>query len=231
MIWNSAGAVALRNVGRKIGFNQMISVWLAKGSYEDRFGHALEKEIRKEDRVWDVGANVGLYSKKFAEQVGPKGHVVAFEPVSSCFSALLENLDDIENLNIKAFNLALGDRDGKVRMTTNEHPLAPINHILADESMGGMSVDMRSSDSFLRENPHLLPNVVKIDVEGFEGAVIDGMAKLLPNAQLRCLGIEIHFGLLAERGESAQPRKIQATLRKHGFQVNWTDPSHLLAVR
>ena len=79
--------------------------------------------------------------------------------------------------------------------------------------------------------PELFPNVIKIDVEGHEGAVMDGMYSLLPDRRLRCIGIEVHFGLLDERGESAKPKQMEHTLLQHGFRVRWTDPSHLLAVR
>ncbi len=75
------------------------------------------------------------------------------------------------------------------------------------------------------------PNVVKIDVEGHEGAVLDGMADLLKDVRLRCIGIEVHFGLLAERGELYRPKEMEATLRRHGYRLRWTDPSPLIALR
>jgi hypothetical protein len=54
---------------------------------------------------------------------------------------------------------------------------------------------------------------------------------LLDDPRLRCIGIEVHFGVLDERGESARPKQIEQSLLQHGFRVRWTDPSHLIALR
>ncbi len=80
---------------------------------------------------------------------------------------------------------------------------------------------MVRSNSVTVACPELFPDLVKIDVEGHEGAVLDGMRDLLSNQRLRCIGIEVHFGLLEECGEAHRPRQMEETLGKHGFQVRW----------
>ncbi len=74
-------------------------------------------------------------------------------------------------------------------------------------------------------------NLVKIDVERHERAVIDGMQDLLDDPRLRCIGIEVHFGLLGERGESSRLKQIEKTLLLHVFGIRWPHPAHLIASR
>ncbi len=62
----------LRNLGRALGLNRLLASLLA-GEYEDRFQTVMLGAIRPGDIVWDVGANVGLYSKKFSNNAGSSG--------------------------------------------------------------------------------------------------------------------------------------------------------------
>jgi len=57
------------------------------------------------------------------------------------------------------------------------------------------------------------------------------MQNLLTQKKLRCIGIEVHFGLLNDRGESNQPQEIERILKQNNFVVNWTDSSHIIATR
>ncbi|MCU0808614.1 MAG: FkbM family methyltransferase [Candidatus Contendobacter sp.] len=224
--------VHLRTLTRKLGLNKLVGRLIAGSRYEDRFGPAVRREVRPGDTVWDIGANLGLYTVEFLQQVGPSGQVVAFEPVAACFAQLRERLADSAQVKLK--NMAVGDTDGQISMSLEVDPLAATHRVVESGAGGGgaiVQVEVRSSASIVAEEPELFPNVVKIDVEGHEGAVMDGMQSLLPDRRLRCVGIEVHFGLLDERGESARPKQIEQTLARHGFQVRWTDPSHLLAVR
>jgi hypothetical protein len=129
----------------------------------------------------------------------------------------------------------MGASDGQLTMCLDEDPLAPTHRIVVAAEVGGgrktVAVAVRSAASIVADEPELFPNLIKIDVEGHEGAVMDGMDGLLADRRLRCIGIEVHFGLLDERGEGGRPKSIEQTLIQHGFKVRWTDRSHLLAVR
>jgi hypothetical protein len=92
-------------------------------------------------------------------------------------------------------------------------------------------VHAQQADSLIAEEPELFPNVMKIDVEGHEGAVIEGARRLLQNDRLRCIGVEVHFGILEKRGESKVAAHLETELRRNGFAVVWADGSHLLARR
>lgn len=232
MIATNSILVRLRSVTRRLGLNRLIGQLLSRGPYEDRFGKALNNEIRRGDVVWDVGANVGLYTEAFLGRTGPDGLVVGFEPAPGCFKQLEQRFSGVSG--VKLINAALGQRDGKVAMALAPDPLAVTHRVVVDEgdASGDLeSVEIRSAASVVSELPALFPNLVKVDVEGHEGAVIDGLSPLLSDRRLHCIGVEVHFGLLQQRGESDCPRHIDRTLRANGFKVRWTDASHLLATR
>lgn len=228
---SSALVVRIRSMTRKIGLNKLIGTLLLGSRYEEKFGPAFKACIRTGDTVWDVGANLGVYTAVFLEATGSTGHVVAFEPTSACFDQLKGRFANPAKVTLK--NIALGDSDGTVSMAVDADPLAPTHHIVPSHTSGAgfVAVVVRAASSLVREAPHLFPSAVKIDVEGHEGAVLDGFGPLLADTRLHTIGIEVHFGLLDSRGERARPRQMEQTLARNGFTVRWTDHSHLLATR
>lgn len=223
--------VKVRSMTRKIGLNKLIGSLLIGSRYEDKFGPAFKACIRTGDTVWDVGANVGLYTAVFLAATGQNGRVVAFEPTAACFDQLRGRFTDPARVTLK--NMALGDVDGRISMAVDVDPLAATHHIVAGNTSGAgfETVEVRAASSLVKVEPALFPNAVKIDVEGHEGAVLDGFGPVLADKRLHSIGIEVHFGLLDAQGESARPRQMEQTLARNGFTVRWTDPSHLLATR
>lgn len=223
--------MGLRKVTRKLGLNKLVGSLISNSRYEDRFGPAFKAQIQLGDMVWDIGANLGLYTAEFLEATGAAGHVVAFEPTEACFAQLHERFSGSTQVTLK--NIAVGEADGALQMAVESDPLAATHRIvIGSKTLGeGVSVLVRSAASLISDEPELFPNIVKIDVEGHEGAVLDGFDALFSDKRLHCIGIEVHFGLLDERGESARPKQMEKTLINHGFVVRWTDPSHLLATR
>ena len=170
-------------------------------------------------------------TREFLKATGATGRVVAFEPTPACFAQLNDRFSSSMQVILK--NMALGDTDGVIPMVVDSDPLAATHRIVSRPSTleGGVSVDVRSAASVIADNPELFPNIVKIDVEGHEGAVLDGFESLLSDERLHCIGIEMHFSLLNERGENKRPKQMEQVLMSHGFTVRWTDFSHLLATR
>ena len=224
--------IQIRNLTRKMGINKWIGSLISSESYEDKFGVAFQNEIHAGDIVWDIGANVGLYTHQFREKSAPDGLVVAFEPTPSCFRELQRQFENNKQVVLK--NWAVGESDGQITMAIEEDPLAATHRIILDSSkdnLQSVTVDVRSAISIIGRESHLFPNIVKIDVEGHEGHVIDGFSWMLSDPRLKCIGIEMHFGLLAERGESTRPKQMERLLADKGFTNRWTDASHLLATR
>ena len=73
--------------------------------------------VRPGDWVLDVGANVGHYSNRLSELVGPTGRVFAFEPVPQTFEILAANMGRCPLGNITLLNVAASDTMGVVGMS------------------------------------------------------------------------------------------------------------------
>lgn len=220
--------IKLRRITRKLGLNRLIGSFFTNESYEDRFGSAIQAKVRQGDVVWDVGANLGFYTEEFLSGVGESGVVFAFEPVPALFQKLGERFNHVPQVSL--MNMAVGAEDGHVYMVIQDDPLAATHRIVSAQNFGER-VLVRSASSLVRSDDVAFPNLVKIDVEGHQGAVIDGMQDLLGDPRLHCIGIEVHFGLLDERGESLRPKEIEETLLGYGYRVQWTDHSYIIAER
>lgn len=200
--------------------------------YEESFWLALRRNVRAGDTVWDVGANVGIYSTRLATLVGENGKVVAFEP----FPATAESLKNATAAfgNVHVFNVGLGQESMWVEVPVGEH--SEINSVFREASTASpaeklVSLQIQQGDEILRSHPHLAPDLVKVDVEGYEEEVLAGLAETLETPRLRGVFIEVHFGELERKGQREAPQRICQMLTRSGFTVIWTDYSHIQATR
>jgi FkbM family methyltransferase len=219
-----------RNAARKLGLTRVIGKFLNRRGYEASFDQALNDAIRPGDVVWDVGANVGYYSAKFAELAGPQGTVYAFEPSPVTVERLRSQVGGLAN--VKLMPVGLGAAPASLRMVQGEDELGATSQILDDAGASGtMEVRVDSGDRMVAQGEVAPPNVVKIDVEGFEAEVLQGMRQTLRAPTLRTVCMEIHFELLKDRGMPGAPRDMERLLKESGFRIRWADYSHLIGTR
>ena len=223
----------LRSILRRLGVNKVLVKWFYPNGYEKRFDDAMFEAISLGDIIWDVGANVGYYTVKFAEATGEGGAVHGFEPMPETFKMLKKATSGHGNIGLSC--CALGRIDTSLSMTNEAEVGSPTNKIvLGDVVSSGkntVTIKVRSGDSLVNSGELEVPNFMKIDVEGHENDAVSGMVDLFKQTQLRTVAIEIHFALLEERGLRDAPSDIVAGLKKNNFNVRWTDPSHIIAIR
>jgi FkbM family methyltransferase len=186
--------------------------------------------VRSGDTVWDVGANVGVYAAQFAERGA--ANVVCFEPAPAAVAALRHRFPEgSAGANpVRIVPIALADRRGTATFSADGS--SPNNQIgTSDGTKPTVEIQVRSADEALIEFALPTPNVIKIDVEGYELEVIEGLSRLLASKELRSVFVEVHFSLLHNRKLDEAPASILQTLRQHGFRVHWVDPSHIGAHR
>ncbi|MDB5512177.1 MAG: hypothetical protein JWR08_1660 [Enterovirga sp.] len=147
----------------------------------------LETYLSPDDVLWDVGANIGLYSVYAAKRGA--GAVYAFEPFGATYVELLKNLvrNGVDE-TVRALNVALADRTGLGSVALSSfvpgYTGTLAGHELAREAggqrIGTQAVMTVRGDDFVRITPEARPDHVKIDVDGSEPLVLAGIADLLP---------------------------------------------------
>lgn len=147
---------------------------LRHGAYETTTCRLFESLVREGDVVVDVGANVGQYSLLAARLCGASGRVLALEPNPAIFQSLRRNLALNTPHPVLPLLLAAGARDVPVAMI--EPPLTQ----LGTSKMAGASEGDYWSGGYrlatiLRELGLSRCDVVKIDVEGHEDEVLEGL--------------------------------------------------------
>ncbi len=163
------------------------------GGYENHIVTALRNIIKPGDVVWDVGANIGYFSVLFAKWVGAHGQVVAFEPHPKNCMYLEENsrLNHFEE-RILVLRAAASSISGWVRLAG---PKSDMYRVSQEGPPAGGNPGLRvkavALDDFVRERGTRAPSVVKMDVEGHEGKVLEGMAQTLAQNDIRIL-LELH---------------------------------------
>jgi FkbM family methyltransferase len=222
-----------RRLGQRLGIlGPLVGLYrgLFTRAYESRFDAAMLEQINAGDVVWDVGANVGYFTTRFADKVGPAGKVYAFEPSKSTLALQAGNC--ASHANIALENMALSDLNGELWFRDSGIAGDPNNGLTDKEVPNATRIPVYSGDELVSNRQFPMPNAIKIDVEGFELDVISGLARhILPDPRLTRLFIEVHFLQLNQRGLKDAPQQLVATLKQSGFSVQWADPSHLLARR
>jgi FkbM family methyltransferase len=145
------------------------------GDYEPNLKKIFKKHIKTGDSVLDIGANIGFHTLYFSELVGPTGKVLAFEPVPSNFEKLTNNITLNNYQNIKAEHFALGNKNELMKIAADEKSINPGAFNLFDQS-GTIEITCKIGDEVIGDNK---VDFIKIDVEGYESFVIEGLANTI----------------------------------------------------
>ncbi len=185
----------------------------------------LRDSLRSGDVVYDVGANIGLTTIPLAKVDSESNCVFyCFEPDIDNFDRLSENrrINGLDNMILH--RLAVGERDAAGKLEIAEKGKSGQNRLVTDEEpLDGLAivdVQVISLDTFATQKQRG-PDVIKIDVEGGEVGVLEGMKDLLGGDRLREIFIEWHEHALNRCGKDlASCRK---SIEDFGFRQMWTD--------
>lgn len=150
---------------------------LAEGTYEPWTTMVFKQHLQPGLVVVDVGAHIGHYTLLAAKHVGARGFVYSFEPDPNTYSFLEKNviLNQLHDRVVLA-ETAVGASDGTAQLFKGRRdPLT--NSIFANEGVRNDSVtcSLVTIDSYLRKHGEPSIDLMKIDVEGAEYAVLTGM--------------------------------------------------------
>lgn len=178
------------------------------GEFSEGEQHLFRAILRPGDRVIEAGANIGAHTIPLAKIVGPTGSIIAFEPQRIIFQLLCANVALNGLTNVQALPVALGAVPGEMGV--------PYVDYLKENNFGGLSlcdpigpgidtVRVETLDTFALDF-----NMLKIDVEGMESAVLTGAAHSI--ARLRPV-------LYLENGVKAKSQALIRQLFDAGYRV------------
>jgi FkbM family methyltransferase len=173
--------------------------------------------IKKGMTVVDIGANLGCYTLMAANLVGEKGKVFAFEPDSENFSLLLKNIEANGHQNVKASDIAISDKLGKIKLFLSEEHRG--NHKIYDSGEGRRTVGVQTIplDNFFKGESARI-DVIKIDVEGAEAMVFAGMKQIIKaNPKVT---IFMEFGPKALKSAGSSAEDLLKTIKNQGFLIH-----------
>jgi FkbM family methyltransferase len=170
--------------------------------------------------VLDIGANFGLYTALSASIVRKHGRLYAFEGNPRVFESLQRTIvanDLYFNPNIVAANVLVSSKSGRGLLHYSAN--LPSGGTMSDVQLVGgkqhaVEVDMTTIDDFLP--PDLAVDLVKIDVEGHEPAVLRGMERTIARSPNIRIVIEFADSLLAH---TVNPADFADYIRGLGFAI------------
>lgn len=184
--------------------------------------------------VFDIGANIGLFSLFFAKSVHPNGQIFSFEPNPIVYKELLRNLAVNNFSNIRTFQLAVGSSNYKDKLVfplSNKGTGTLNKNIQADITSRNSldivtaEIEVVSLDNFIFNEELSLPDFIKIDVEGFEFDVLNGMKNILRNKKPE-LYIEIHGVPLEEKEDNII--NIVNLLNKYNYNIKLVETNEFI---
>jgi FkbM family methyltransferase len=202
---------------------------VAHGYWEAGVTRLLLRLLRPGQRVVEVGANVGYYTLLFASRVGPHGSVTAFEANPRTVELLRRTL--ATNGLARAADVvptAVCDRPGRATLhrlarqqgSSSLYAFGPDDLAAWDDEASPLDVETTSLDAHF--GPDAPPvDLVKIDAEGAEPAIVAGMPRLLARSPHVRLVMEFIPAQLRRAGHD--PRGFLASLASLGFRVHTID--------
>lgn len=144
------------------------------------------KEIVKPNMtILEVGANIGYYALMEAHLMNDKGTIYAIEPFEKNMEILQRNIELNNFKSIETFQLACSNKSEEKQLFISEsYNLCN----LSKEGKNSVTVKTVSVDSFMKGKRQ--PDIIRMDIEGYEYYVIDGMENTLKKAKY--LMIEWH---------------------------------------
>lgn len=180
----------------------------------------LRANLRPGDKFFDLGANVGAYSLVAASLLQKNGMVYAVEAAYSNYCRLVENigLNGLHDV-IVPLPVALGNRTGLASFALGSaEPGSASHHGLLPPPGASSShyvMVFRLAD-LLAQFALPQPNLIKLDVDGAEVAILQGAAPVLRHESLR--------SVLVEADEKVAPAQIQSLLVEAGFVLESEHP-------
>lgn len=179
------------------------------GMHEPPVSRALLDRLTPDTVFFDVGANVGYYTM-LAASTGAGVHSFELDP---SLASIVSSHPTGEHQSVEVVPVAVGARIGELVSFEPHQRHDPSTNRVQPEATG-IRVPTLALDDYCSRT-EVWPDVLKVDVEGFEAAVLEGAVETLGSVD--ALLLELHPEQLREYGATAG--EVVATVREFGFSV------------
>lgn len=212
--------------GTQIELDCDLTQWVQRhlyflGEYEPESTRYWSRLAREASVIFDVGANVGIYSL-LAADANPRATVHSFEPTPELSARFRTAITQNSMSNIVANEAAAGAFTGEAylkRCRGSDGANEGMNFVSATSSAGAetAAVTQVTLDDYCRRMGITNVDLLKIDIEGGEYDALRGAERLLSAARIGCIFFELS-GWAAERaGHSIDD--VPNLLRQYGYQL------------
>lgn len=210
---------------------------LRYGFHEKYETELFKKSIKKGMVVIDIGAHIGYYTLLAARLTGEKGKVFAFEPDPYNYTLLVKNIEVNGYSNVIPVQKAVFSKSGKMKLFLDKSDLG--NHSLSDANIPNgdtsITIEVISLDEFFKDKHHKI-DVIKMDVQGSEMGVLQGMTNIINKNDN--LEIITEFWPMGLRRSGSSPKEFLNRLVGYGFTlyqigqyIEPIDVNHVLRMR
>lgn len=187
-----------------------------KGIYEDDVTTYLlnNLDLKKDDIVFDVGANIGWYSNFLAKHFKDI-EIHSFEPDPENFKLLSSNLKLNNSQNVILNNCGIGEKVGVLKLFLYKNGNLGRHSMLDINNRPSIDVDITSFDEYINVKSIDVSKIsfLKIDIEGFEYFAFLGGKEFLKHVPIMLA--EFSPDYMREAG--LEPEKLLILLRSYGF--------------
>jgi FkbM family methyltransferase len=176
---------------------------LAAGAYEQSIADLFARELHPGMTVLDIGAHVGYFTLMAAGHVGPTGHVWSFEPDPANRESLERNID-VNGMaaRVSVLPLAVAGAVGESALYRMASDTGSSTLYPSREPDGGrVAVSTTSLDAWAGYHGWPAVDLVKLDAEGAEGAIVAGMTELVSRNPGIVVVLELQADALEAAGE------------------------------
>jgi FkbM family methyltransferase len=189
--------------------------------YEPDLAKCCLRYLDRDRDAVDIGANIGFYTVLFAKELRDK-RVLAVEPTPNALSRLYKNivLNNVRD-SVIVFEGVVSNHSGVAEIHTipgkeEYSSLGVMEHpSIFKEAFETIRVESTTLDHLI-DAQSLDPGFIKIDVEGMEHLVLDGMQRVLRDKRPVIL-LELIDPLLRKNGSSAE--EVIKFIEEHGYDV------------
>lgn len=180
-----------------------------------RIANGLERPV-----FYDVGANYGIYSLTLS---GVCEKCIAFEPVKSTFRVLRSNIRHNKSRNVKAYNIALGQkkRVGKIFIYSSSGNNSPYSRNLPEghptKFVRTENIQFETLDNFIKSTGEPEPAMIKVDTEGGELSFLKGATNTIRKSMPVII---MEYSTATSEDAGYDRTELLSSLRNFGYIVH-----------